>query len=187
MEVTKIKSAEDQLNTAIDLYFKGGDEVSIHTLACAANEILDTLCKNQNLGRSAIHDGLNEIKADQKKKVLDKMNEAKNFFKHAGRDFGETITWDPGLSEYVMWDAASLYRKITKGKMTCKILIFSTIFRIRHAELWSEKSAIDDLIPKTKIELIDGDLELIYKQALKQCNDGKFGTANLLDILNNEK
>jgi len=43
MLITKLESARRQLETAVKLYFNDIDPVSIHTLACAAQEILAEL------------------------------------------------------------------------------------------------------------------------------------------------
>ena len=48
MEVTEIDAARRQLETAVVLYFREEDPVSIHTLACAAYEILLSLNRASN-------------------------------------------------------------------------------------------------------------------------------------------
>ncbi|SOZ17206.1 hypothetical protein CBM2598_U10266 [Cupriavidus taiwanensis] len=47
LSVTKLDAARRQLVTAIRLFFKGDDPVSILTLAANAWEIIDTLCNRQ--------------------------------------------------------------------------------------------------------------------------------------------
>jgi hypothetical protein len=39
--ITKLEAARRQLRVAISLWFQDGDEVSIHTLACTAHEIIN--------------------------------------------------------------------------------------------------------------------------------------------------
>ena len=48
VSVTKLNAAERQLETAILLYFSDKDPVSIHTLCCAAYEVVHALNKRQN-------------------------------------------------------------------------------------------------------------------------------------------
>jgi hypothetical protein len=82
MDITKLDAAQSQLSTAIWLYLEDRDPVSVHTLATAAGEIIDHLCKHRGL--KTMRHTLNEaIKSEKRKEVFDKMDEARNFFKHA--------------------------------------------------------------------------------------------------------
>ena len=45
--ISKLDAACSQLETAIRLFSQEGDEVSIHTLACAAYEIIHTISKKR--------------------------------------------------------------------------------------------------------------------------------------------
>jgi len=47
-KLSKLNVAKRQLETAIKLYFNDNDPVSIHTLACAAREILSDLNEKYN-------------------------------------------------------------------------------------------------------------------------------------------
>jgi hypothetical protein len=49
IKVDKLGVAHRQINTAVDLWFSGGDAISIHTLVAAAYQILCDLLKNKNL------------------------------------------------------------------------------------------------------------------------------------------
>ena len=51
LKIGKLDAARRQLETAIALWFKGGDPVSIHTLAYAAYEIIHTVSKKRNPNR----------------------------------------------------------------------------------------------------------------------------------------
>jgi hypothetical protein len=46
--ITKPDAARRQLETAIKLYFDEGDPASVHTLCCAAYELIQVLNKKQN-------------------------------------------------------------------------------------------------------------------------------------------
>lgn len=172
--VGKFEVAEEQLITAIDLFFENKSEVSVHTLVCAAHEIFDKLCGYKNIERGVVYEGVKGISEKSRKLVVKKMNEARNFFKHADNDSKETIKWNSELSVYYIWDATSLYRRLTNGKMPCEILIFSTWFRIQKHDLWENGSKLDMLIPEAKIELVSMGKVAFYDYFLDKCKNGDF-------------
>src|SRR5579872_5153508 len=47
IRVTKLEAAKRQLTAAIRLFFDGGDEIAVHTLAVASYDILHTLSKRK--------------------------------------------------------------------------------------------------------------------------------------------
>lgn len=47
-KISKIEAVKRQVNTAIQLYFHQMDPVAIHTLTCAAHEILVCMCKKKD-------------------------------------------------------------------------------------------------------------------------------------------
>jgi hypothetical protein len=174
LKVTKLQAAESQLITAIELYFRGGDPISIHALARNSHELLDMLCKAKGYERGILHQGMTQIvKPEHKDFVFKKVNEARNFFKHADKDPEEILTWNPEISTYFIWDATSLYRRLVGDDTPCEIFAFSAIFRIEHSELWVNKSAIDHLLEDAKAQLHIGGIENVYDMATKMCKDGK--------------
>src|SRR5271165_3353782 len=54
LTITKFEAARRQLGTAIVLWFSDDDPVSIHTLACAAYEIIHKLTKKRNPLRQSL-------------------------------------------------------------------------------------------------------------------------------------
>lgn len=77
IKVTKLEAARRQLETAVILYFNDKDAVSIHTLACAAHEIIEHLNKKEG-GMPLILEG-NIVKEKYKAEFRKKISEAKNF------------------------------------------------------------------------------------------------------------
>ncbi len=175
MIITKFKAAESQLITAIDLFFDG-DPISAHTLTRSSHEIFDSLCKHRGLERSVIQEGVtNMVKPEFQKIVIRKINESKNFFKHADRDPNESISFNPTLSEYLIWDSTAMYRRLNNNKMLCEVLVFSTIFRVKHHELWEDNSKIGHLpLEESLKELEKNDQGLIYKELLSRCQRGEY-------------
>lgn len=156
-KTTKLQAAEAQLATAIRLFFADGDNIAIHTLTRASHEILDNLCAKKNLARGVVYQGLEHVKPELRKKVLVKVNEAKNYFKHADRDTKEVLSWNPKVSEYFIWDATSLHRQLAGVQQTPEVLIYSLWFRLHHDDMWTEASgeasSIDTVLPNAKGEL----------------------------------
>jgi hypothetical protein len=82
MNITKLDAAKSQLATAILLYFEDCDPVSVHTLVMAAGEIIDRLCESK--GTPAMREQFFAmIKPERRKEFVRRLNEARNFFKHA--------------------------------------------------------------------------------------------------------
>jgi hypothetical protein len=102
--ITRIEAARRQLDQAIELFFAGGDAVSIHSLSLNAFEIAATLAKNQDAPNwldmtrqdAAEHHG---IKTE--KEFFDIFNKARNFFKHAGRKPDEALPdFDESMNDH---------------------------------------------------------------------------------------
>jgi hypothetical protein len=76
--------ARSQLLTAIDIFFSHGDPISVHTLAGAAREILEGLCRLE--GIEPMTDFiLKDHPEKSRKDIWNAMNLYRNCFKHLGR------------------------------------------------------------------------------------------------------
>lgn len=147
-KIDKLKTAEDQLRTAIDLFFNEQSPVAIHNLTHASHEILDSLCNHRGLEGGIIREGFKKyIKPEHHKTVHDKVMEAKNFFKHADRNPEDVLVWNSKVSEYFIWDAISLYSRLTGEYKLAEFIIFSLWFRMNHEDLWENSLPLDNLLP----------------------------------------
>lgn len=129
VKVYKIDAARRQTDQTIKLFFSEQDEISIHTLACAAHEILSNLVGQEN--SISLYDGL--IKGapkDRKKEVKNKLNQAKNFFKHADKDPEGNIIFRPENNDFMLFDNTQLYEQHT-GEMTDLMKIFRLWFKLK--------------------------------------------------------
>ena len=81
LKISKIDAATRQLDTAIELWFTDGDAVSIHTLACAAYQVIHDI-NSARQGRDLLFDSLN-IKDEYRKQYINRLKKPMNFFKHA--------------------------------------------------------------------------------------------------------
>lgn len=102
--VTKLEVASRQLDTAIRLFFQGGDAVSIHTLAVAAFNVFADMAEHRKVGvswRTRVCDdsGLS------KKELRNIFYAEWNFFKHADRDPDATFQFNKLVSEDFMFVA----------------------------------------------------------------------------------
>lgn len=110
----KTEVARRQLSAAIDLWFADGEPVAIHTLACAAHEVLATLLLKQ--GKSSLMfdpKHYNPGFAGEVKKALHKHY---NFFKHADRDADATIEFPVGITEVYLLIAADGWRELSGSR-----------------------------------------------------------------------
>ncbi len=115
LRLSKLDCARRQLETAVNLYFKGGDDVSIHTLASAALKILGDICNRRNVKHPLHLETMLElaIKPEYHKKVRDELRKFENFFKHADRDPDEVLAFYPKISEYWLLAAVHLHLTLT--------------------------------------------------------------------------
>lgn len=100
MRISKLNAAQRQLRTAITLWFNNGDPVAIHTLACAAYEILHSISKRRDPTRRSLLFDSDRIKDEYRREWVDRMKKEYNFFKHADRDGDTVIEFKPELSEW---------------------------------------------------------------------------------------
>lgn len=90
--VTKIEAARRQLGAAIELWFRDGDAVSIHTLVYAAHEIIHRAFRRRGF-RGLMFDS--PVIRDEHREAFNLfLKEDANFFKHAEREQDEAAYID---------------------------------------------------------------------------------------------
>lgn len=107
-QLSKFDVAERQLLQAIRLFFQRGDEVSIHTLAEAAAQVLYDTRMDNGGGISILRD-YDRIRPERKKEWLGHVFKSKNFFKHADRDRGSVHEFKASFNHFSLLDAVNLY------------------------------------------------------------------------------
>lgn len=110
LKIPKLEAARRQLDTAIALFSQSGDPVSIHTLACAAYDVIDNV--NQSRGRTETFVKRRYTKQPGKLSVA-AINAVQNFFKHANRDPDGELEFFPEMTEPIMADACRTYMDMT--------------------------------------------------------------------------
>jgi hypothetical protein len=105
--VSKELAARAQLETAIVLWFHHADPISIHTLAAAAQGILQ--------GVAGKHHKLPQMREWAKKYPRDlreKLRDPQNFFKHADKDSKKMRAYQPFIGTVLISDAALLHQDL---------------------------------------------------------------------------
>jgi hypothetical protein len=95
--VTKMDAARRQLATAVELWFRDKDEVSIHALAFASYEVIDAVSKKRGRTQDLIFDAI-VVKDEYRKEFKAFVKKSANFFKHADRDPDATLEFEPELT-----------------------------------------------------------------------------------------
>ena len=105
--VSKELAARGQLQTAIILWFHYADPVSIHTLAAAAQGILqDVAGRDHKL--SHMRQWIKNFPPDVRRKLRD----PQNFFKHADRDRDRVRAYQPYIGTLLIADASLLHQDL---------------------------------------------------------------------------
>ncbi len=82
--VTKLAAASRQLNCAVELYFENGDPVAIHTLVCAAHQVISDINRSRK-GPQLLFDWSKRNRKDWSA-IFAGFRKHANYFKHAESD-----------------------------------------------------------------------------------------------------
>jgi hypothetical protein len=129
--ISKLDAAKRQLDVAINLFFKNGDPVSIHTLTAAAYDVLIGLGKTAKVVELGVKDVELYVKEGHQKEYFAILNKAQNFFKHADKDQKEILEFNPELTSHFLLSAVKLYTDLTKEKpnnMTVYVFWFGLMY-----------------------------------------------------------
>lgn len=136
LQLTKLECAKRQLETAIKIYARFGDPVSIHTLASAAYSLLQNI--NTFRGGTPMMKDLHVIKPEYKKMIRDKLNKHQNYFKHADNDPTGSIEFDPKITEGVLFEACAKHFEFTNER-TPYLQVFMTWFQLQNPLIFKNK------------------------------------------------
>ncbi len=92
IRVSKLNAARRQLNCALELWFSDKDEVSVHTLAAAAHQIIYDINKKKG-GEDLFFESI-VIKDEYRSEFIALVKKDMNFFKHPDKD-------PEGITEFV--------------------------------------------------------------------------------------
>lgn len=142
--LSKEDAARRQLETAIDLYFTGGDLVASWTLGAAAYNVLRDLSKARSLKPMPLKEQLPLlVPPAQRELLIRKIQEVENFFKHADRDPQSTLFFRPqGQIELLLFDASLRFLELFAYETANMVLI----------RMWFLSGALLDYEPNEAFE-----------------------------------
>ena len=136
--IGKLDAARRQLDTAIDDWFCGGDPVVVHTLACAAYEIIHALSLKRNPNRRDLLFDNDNIKDEHRKEWNDLLRKPWNFFKHADRDGDSVIEFDPRQSEgFILFSIIGI--GLCGERINTEESAWTMWLQVQHPEFLTEK------------------------------------------------
>jgi hypothetical protein len=141
LKIGKLDAARRQLETAILLYFNSADPVSIHTLAAAAQGILQHLGSHES-SPMLLERSLAQIPKELADEIRTSIRKPQNFFKHADQDPDEVIEFAPALTEFTLLDAVAKYLELT-GELTLMLRAYEKWFPVLHPHYWTHTSKCD--------------------------------------------
>jgi len=135
INLNKLEVSRRQIETAIQLYFNCGDPVSTHTLTTAALEVLSGL-NDARKGSPMLSDleASGVIRPDKLGVARKAFRKAQNFFKHADKDPGEILDFNPDATTFYLIDAVEKYRELSKRNPPV-MRVFALWFRVQWTEL----------------------------------------------------
>ncbi len=133
-------AAAGHLETAINLWFEEKDPASIHTLAIAAQGLLNIMCKDKRLRPSQI----NELVEAQTTAVRNAIRAPQNFFKHGKYTgqrhkgvVGNTEMW----TELVLVDCLSMHQRLFDS-LTPMMMLFALRYSLFNPGAFPIKVAV---------------------------------------------
>lgn len=162
--ISKTDAAVAQLDESIYMYFNGRDPLAAHTVAAAAYEILHDL-HDDGLIECSLKDFLGREEA---KKLMDGIRDFQNFLKHADRDPGGILNFDPGATEYLLQAALFIYVEHVGGKLTPNMKAYENWFVVCHPEVVKRNSKLRPLAEGSEREGLDKlSRREFYRQSVK--------------------
>lgn len=117
LRLTKPEAARRQLETAVEMWFHGGEPISIHTLAAAAHRVVHDVAEHRGLEGAALTDA-KRLSAwgyhpQEYKKAIRK---SETFFKHALNDPDEVHDFSEDETQFILWSAIDCYHRLASDK-----------------------------------------------------------------------
>jgi hypothetical protein len=143
--VTKELAATHQLESAIFLWLHAFDPISVHTLAAAANEILNAL--GSTIGTPA---AFNKWLKTISKKSQARRLAPQNFFKHGFRDVNGKLLYVPLSGAIILFSAVWSYQAIFK-RLSSFMQLYGAFFVLQHRHI-ARKDILEDLFKGLPID-----------------------------------
>lgn len=141
IKLSKIETAEIQLNEAVYLFFSQAHPVVIETLVGATIGILRDVGKTRGV-TAPLHDS-DKIKPEYKNVWISHLRKAQNFAKHADRDPEEILEYETKALPFRIYEACHLYRHLAsnlhlKHKQSNSAILFEIWFAHKYPHLLND-------------------------------------------------
>jgi hypothetical protein len=142
--ISKLAAARSQLTTALWLWFHDVDIISVHTLTGAARGIIFDLYQHRFRKRPKALQA-DVLPADvSPRRVMNALQRAEGFFKHARNDPEEILRHDPFLTEVHLFIAAHAYMGLTLDdeldELPDLIDAFAVYYGCRHSSQFDQNT-----------------------------------------------
>jgi hypothetical protein len=160
---TKLDVAINLTNQAIRMFFHREDEISIHVLVSAANEILTKLMKKQNLVSILGHESI-MIKPEYRKEWINARKKVYNFSKHADKDIYETIEFNPKFNWYLIFENIN-FLQLLQVRRSNEMVYFTMWLWRTQRKLFIDNPKADEFIKN--LSIIDEDFYIYFDEGIK--------------------
>ncbi len=160
--VGKLDAARRQLETAIGLYFDYGDPVSIHTLCAAGYNIVHAMKKAKAPGEVMLKDLGRFLDTDAAREFQKRVNEPENFFKHAARDPGHTLTFSRKETEVLLMDATRSYMALT-GERPRLFEAYFVWFIVQHPNVFMSEPTAAKVLRNVDVSVMGNDRREFFR------------------------
>ncbi|MEZ8068733.1 MULTISPECIES: hypothetical protein [Vibrio] len=132
IKLSKFDVAERQFLQAIRLFFEDGDEVSVHTLVEAANQVFSDLGKKQGI-KGPIRES-EWVRPEKRKEWRNHVYKSRNFFKHADKDADSILEFNALFNHLSILEGLYMYHQY-KLKWMPETMCYYFWFADRYPEL----------------------------------------------------
>lgn len=158
-KIKKIDAARRQLDTSIELWFRYGDIVSIHTLACSAYQILHDINEHRK-GPELLFNSI-VIKDEYRHLAKSCLKKAYNFFKHAEKDPDPegVIDFDPlGTEGFIIFASLGLeYLGIKPNSVRSAFIIYQGFHNPKYLKKGALQSIFREITASQKHDILNLD------------------------------
>ena len=165
---SKIEGAERLLKTSIQLFFDGGDMLSVHALAAGAHEVLHTLLLKSGIAESYLRDNPS-VRPEKRKELIALMNRTQNFLKHADRDPDHVLEYYKKETPFWIHDAITMYARLNGSFKFRAFFLFNAWFLLEYPSVLIDPTTVDKLLATKNDPPIS---RAKYSEMLK--NSGKY-------------
>jgi hypothetical protein len=130
--VSKLNASRRQLNTAIELWFEERDEISVHTLAAAAYQVIHDVNESSDTKAELLYNSI-VIKDEHRSEAIRFLKRPMNFFKHADNDPHATLEFFPALTDIYLLFAIEGLRSLGEDRNDiCQAFLWWILFTKPH-------------------------------------------------------